>query len=132
VTSAAALTASEAEAALAEAGELVACLEAPIADAKEVLGALLDAGVPAGLGRDPCCGGGCAPKLLVLVREDDVGRAAEVLRARWHALLDRDGVDADGTRAADADGDGEPPCPACGGVGPLVEGACADCGLQLA
>ena len=23
------------------------------------------------------------------------------------------------------------PCPACGTPGPLVEGACSDCGLQL-
>ncbi len=28
--------------------------------------------------------------------------------------------------------DGEPPCPACGTAAPLVEGACSDCGLQLA
>jgi hypothetical protein len=27
--------------------------------------------------------------------------------------------------------DGELPCPACGHVGALVDGACADCGLQL-
>ena len=25
----------------------------------------------------------------------------------------------------------EPPCPACGFVGPLQAGACGDCGLQL-
>lgn len=25
----------------------------------------------------------------------------------------------------------ELPCPACGHAAPLVEGACADCGLQL-
>ena len=27
--------------------------------------------------------------------------------------------------------DGELPCPACGKVAPLVDGACSDCGLQL-
>jgi hypothetical protein len=36
---------------------------------------------------------------------------------------------ADRVRALDTDG--EPPCPACGTVGPLVSGACGDCGLQL-
>jgi hypothetical protein len=25
-----------------------------------------------------------------------------------------------------------PPCPACGTAAPLVDGACSDCGLQLA
>ncbi len=28
--------------------------------------------------------------------------------------------------------DGELPCPACGTAAPLVDGACSDCGLQLA
>lgn len=28
--------------------------------------------------------------------------------------------------------DEEPPCPACGTAAPLVDGACSDCGLQLA
>ena len=26
----------------------------------------------------------------------------------------------------------EPPCPCCGTAAPLIEGACSDCGLQLA
>jgi hypothetical protein len=30
-----------------------------------------------------------------------------------------------------AAGEGDPPCPACGTVAPLVAGACSDCGLQL-
>ncbi len=28
--------------------------------------------------------------------------------------------------------EGEPPCPCCGTAAPLVNGACSDCGLQLA
>jgi len=30
------------------------------------------------------------------------------------------------------DPDAEPPCPGCGTALPLVDGACSDCGLQLA
>lgn len=30
------------------------------------------------------------------------------------------------------DPDAEPPCPCCGTAAPLVDGACSDCGLQLA
>ncbi len=26
----------------------------------------------------------------------------------------------------------EPPCPCCGTAAPLIDGACSDCGLQLA
>lgn len=32
----------------------------------------------------------------------------------------------------EVDGEDEPPCPACGTAAPLVDGACSDCGLQLA
>jgi predicted amidophosphoribosyltransferase len=45
---------------------------------------------------------------------------AEIVRGDWKALADGAEVDLSG----DA-------CPACGSALPLVEGACADCGLQL-
>ena len=56
-------------------------------------------------------------------------RIARLVDERWRALARREGtVDATNPRvAADAAA-----CPACGTVGPLVEGACGDCGLQLA
>jgi hypothetical protein len=47
----------------------------------------------------------------------------------WHDQLAREGVELP-TATTVSDGD-EPPCPACGCALPLVEGACADCGLQL-
>lgn len=42
----------------------------------------------------------------------------------WRQMLEREGTAA----AINLDGDA---CPACGCTQPLVEGACADCGLQL-
>ena len=48
----------------------------------------------------------------------------------WQQMLEREGLP---PVQADAVGeDGEPPCPACGTAAPLIDGACSDCGLQLA
>ena len=125
--------------------ELVPCLTAPLADAKEILEACHDADIPAQLARDSCCGGkkgggscGCAPKLQLLVPPDDVPRVAQLLADRWQALLEREGVEPEDLgvggpaagAAAAAEGE-HPPCPACGTAAPLAEGACSDCGLQL-
>jgi hypothetical protein len=119
--------------------KLVPCLEAPIADAKEILAACTDADIDAALARGNCCGSkgcGCAPKMQLLVAPEDVPRVAQLLQARWSSLLEREGVeDEEGGVApvgANLSADGEhPPCPACGTAAPLVEGACSDCGLQL-
>ena len=112
--------------------KLIPCLEAPIADAKEILAACTEADIAASLARGNCCGKsgcGCAPKMQLLVAPQDVPRVATLLQSRWNALLEREGVDLE---AGDAPVDGEhPPCPACGTAAPLVEGACSDCGLQL-
>ncbi len=70
--------------------------------------------------------------MVLLVREQDIGRVQALLREEWDAMLATEGVV---SSAADVDleaGPDEPPCPACGTAAPLVEGACADCGLQLA
>jgi hypothetical protein len=50
-------------------------------------------------------------------------RLAGILRGDWRDALVREG-------AAEVDLSGDA-CPACGCKLPLVEGACADCGLQL-
>ena len=111
--------------------EVVPCLTAPLLEAKELLQACLDKDIPALLDRGDCCGSsgcGCAPKLELLVRPDDVPRVGQLLRARWHHLLEREGtVESWGS----AEEEGDPPCPACGHVGALREGACAECGLHL-
>lgn len=59
-------------------------------------------------------------------------RLATLLDSAWREQLAREGIElpARGGHTAVAVDD-EPPCPACGCVLPLVEGACADCGLQL-
>ncbi len=127
----------DAERVLADA-ELELCLQAPLGDAKEVRDACLEADIPVVLDRGSCCGQGgcgCAPKIDVLARSEDVPRVARLLQERWRALALREGTIDMGTHAIDAR---QPPdsdsvsCPACGTVGPLAAGACADCGLQLA
>jgi hypothetical protein len=126
----------DAERALADA-ELELCLQASLGDAKEVRDACLQADIPVLLDRSSCCGQGgcgCAPKIDLLARSEDVPRVARLLQERWRALALREGtIDArHAAVAAPAPVDGDSvACPACGTVGPLVAGACADCGLQL-
>jgi hypothetical protein len=112
--------------------EVTPCLSAAISEAKEVLAACLAEEIPALLDRGACCekaGCGCAPKLELLVRPEDVPRVGRLLRERWHGMLEREGT-AEGWGAT-ADPEAEPPCPACGHAAPLEAGACAACGLQL-
>ena len=123
------------ESALADA-ELVPCLQAALADAKELRAACLEADIPVLLDRASCCGKGgcgCAPKIEILARQEDVPRIARLCDERWRELARREGT-IDETHPsvaplAEADATA---CPACGTVGPLLEGACGDCGLQLA
>jgi hypothetical protein len=112
--------------------EVVPCVSAGIADAKEVLEACLSAGIPAILDRQEACnepGHACAAHIDLCVRPDDLPKVMAVLHARWQNLLDQEGTLPDEI-AAGPDSD-DPPCPACGSAGPLVEGACKECGLHL-
>src|SRR5262245_8715455 len=128
---------NEAEQALADV-ELVACLQAPLVDAKELRDACLEADIPVLLDRASCCsrgGCGCAPKAELLARNEDAPRIARLLQDRWRALALREGtIDADHPAVAPSTSDDPDAvcCPACGTVGQLVSGACGDCGLQLA
>jgi hypothetical protein len=130
------LSQREAEAALEDA-EVVPVAQAGVAEAKEIQAACLAAGVPALLGRDDHCVSGCAPKLFVLAREEDAAKISAVMQARWRDLAIKDGAAeriagrTTGAAAMAEDPDAEPPCPACGLAAPLVDGACAECGLQL-
>jgi hypothetical protein len=111
--------------------EVVPCLSAPIRDAKELLTACLEHEIPAFLDRGDCCdsGGGCAPKVELLVRPDDLPRVAALLQSRWQGMLEREGtLEEAGAAGVEAP---EAPCPACGHAAPLDAGACAGCGLQL-
>ncbi|MCE9670671.1 hypothetical protein LY474_22960 [Myxococcus stipitatus] len=126
------MTPEDATKALSDA-ELVPCAEMALADARRLVDACLDADVPALVHREACAKVGCTPKFQVLVRPEDGPRVASLLQERWLDSIRREGTLADGASAfaLAATEDGEPPCPACGTVAPLVEGACADCGLQL-
>jgi hypothetical protein len=111
--------------------EVVPCVSGGIGDIKEILDACLDAGIPAILDRDDGCGAGhaCTPRIDLCVRPDDLPKIRDLLHSRWQSLLDQEGVLVEEGGAL---GEGEdPPCPACGAPGPLVDGACKECGLQL-
>jgi hypothetical protein len=116
--------------------EMVPCVTAPLADAKALLAACEEAEIDAALARDACCGKGgcgCAPKMVLLVAAPDVPRVARLMQDRWRALLEQEGVDTAPFVPAAEPPEGEhPACPACGTAAALVEGACSDCGLQLA
>lgn len=123
----------EAEGALAEA-ELVPCAQAPLAEAKQLRDACLQADIPVLLDRGACCGKGgcgCAPKIELLARAEDVPRVTALMHERWREMAIREGTaDSDHPAVAVPEG-AEPPCPACGTAAPLAAGACSDCGLQL-
>jgi hypothetical protein len=130
------MDAEDVELALADA-ELVTCLQAPIGEAKELREACLAAEIPVLLDRGACCGSGgcgCAPKLELRARPEDLPRVTRLLQERWRQTLLREGTLPDDHPALAApDGDAaDPPCPGCGTAAPLVSGACSDCGLQLA
>lgn len=118
--------------------ELVPYLEGNVLQAKEFERQLLAQDIPVLLAQPPakaCCGGGCGcgSKLQVLLRKDDVQKVAHLMQAEWLEAVRREGtLDEAALVPLKVLGEGEePPCPACGFVGPLQEGACADCGLQL-
>lgn len=114
--------------------ELVACLQASLLEAKELRDACLAAEIPVLLDRGECCGKGgcgCAPKLQLFARAEDVPRVSRLVHDRWRELALREGtVGADHPAVVPAETE-EAPCPACGSAAALVAGACADCGLQL-
>ena len=124
---------NEAEEVLADA-EVVACLQAPLLEAKALRDACLAAEIPVLLDRGDCCGKGgcgCPPKLQLFARAEDVPRVGHLVHAQWRELALREGtIDDDHPSVAVAAGD-DPPCPACGTAAPLLDGACRDCGLHL-
>ena len=108
--------------------ELIPAMQAGLSEAKEIQDLCRAAGVLVELGRDDHCTKGCSPKVLVLARKDDLPAIQRVVAQRWASLLD-DGATIHA--AGEITDDEEPPCPACGHRGALVDGACAECGLAL-
>jgi hypothetical protein len=127
------MDANDAERALSDA-EVVACLQATLPEAKELRDACLAAEIPVLLDRAACCGSsgcGCAPKIQLFARTEDLPRVNHLVHERWRALALREGtITPRHPAVAPADID-DPPCPACGTAAALVGGACTDCGLQL-
>ena len=128
--------ASEAEPLSAEQAEemldglpLVPCLAGNLPEMKVIRDRCLAAGIPALVGC-PSGGKSCGTRTHLMVEQDDIPRIAELLKDDWAAELAREGLTASPAPVEVADGE-EPPCPACGFAGALVNGACADCGLVL-
>jgi hypothetical protein len=124
--------------ALLENGPLVPAFESNVAQARELERQLMSNGIAAALMKpEPksCCGSGgcgCGSKLQVVVREEDVAKVAELMRSEWLEALRREGTVELMSKPSLQEAIEEAlQCPACGFVGPLTEGACGDCGLQL-
>lgn len=118
--------------------ELVPFFEGPLQQMRELERQLQAQEIEVELAKPPakaCCAGGCGcgSKLQLLVHKEDVPRVAELMKAEWLAALEREGTMTQGLVALQTpvEEGAEPPCPACGFVGPLQAGACGDCGLQL-
>lgn len=129
------MNAHDIEEALAD-SELMVCAQAPLMEAKQLRDACLAADIPVLLDRGGCCGNGksgcgCAPKMQLLARAEDVPRVGRLLQERWRELALREGTVSGDHPAVAPPATEEPPCPACGTAAPLVAGACTDCGLQL-
>ena len=114
--------------------ETTACLQTTLLEAKDLREACLAADIPVLLARGACCGSsgcGCAPKVALHARPEDVPRVARLVQDRWREMALAEGTITDRHTSVARPDAGEPACPACGTAAPLVEGACADCGLQL-
>lgn len=113
---------------------LVAVVRGSVEACKEVHRALLQEQIPAVV-RTPEDAESFAAVAMILevaVPEEAIERAVELLRADWHEMLSRDGLDfALGQTADEVGGEEEPACPACGCTKPLEDGLCPDCGLNL-
>jgi len=117
---------------LLEEADLVPAMQIGLQDAKSLVATCLAEGIPATLGSDDHCTQGCAPRAILLVRQEDVERLRVILSRQWQTMLASvDGEVTPGRMAVEAAEGEEPACPACGTAAPLVEGACAECGLQL-
>lgn len=116
--------------------ELVPCFEGPLQQMREIERQLTSQDIEVELAKPPakaCCAGGCGcgSKLQLLVREEDLPRVAKLMQSEWLAAVEREGNGGLVSLSTPVAEGAEPPCPACGFVGPLQSGACGDCGLQL-
>ncbi len=125
----------QADAALSNSPELVLFIESSIAQARELERRLLENDIPVSLAKPPakaCCAGGCGcgAKVQLLGREEDLPRLSSLLQSEWLEAVRREGTVGE-SGLVPLGVPGEEACPACQFAGPLKDGACADCGLQL-
>jgi len=143
--------------------DVTAITRGSIEDCRETQRKLLQQRVPAAIheAQDIVGEAGHFRILQVVVRNEDIERAVEVLQLDWVEGAQREGLlgdvrvadaqepSADAGEGADEGGGGEdedeggedeggedekepePACPACGCTKPLKKGKCRDCGLHL-
>lgn len=109
--------------------------QANLASAKELERIILDAGFACytdavEADQDVALGSTAAMSYGVVVRASDVEAIRQRLRGGLEATLAKQGLAGLQAEAIDVD-KGEVTCPACGHTGPVVDGACGDCGLFL-
>ncbi len=110
-----------------EDSELVTYAQASLDYCKDMLNKCLKADIPAMITKPED-----SERVHLLIREQDVEQVSTMFDAEWRELAEQEGsFQADDAQKIDEDFEGDLPCPACGHVAPLVEGACADCGLVL-
>lgn len=112
--------------------ERVSLGEAPYAEAKHIQNRLSEAGIRIELASDPdhCSSGGCAPKLILSARMEDLPIIHEILGAEARKTFE--GLEFDAQRIANAVFDPEQAhaeCPACGTKFSTKLLECPDCGL---
>jgi len=110
----------------------VPCLTGSLTDMKRMVEACKAEGISAALWAEESCdtsgGCGCGPKIHLIAPEEEIPKVAALMQQRWMQSLHREGTLVE-RQAAPGE---EPPCPACGSTQALAQGACPDCGLQLA
>ncbi len=114
--------------------DYVVVAEGAIPEMERLLRECRSAGLDATLGGKECCsGGGCGPKAALLLQPHELATFQRLMSSRWSDALAREGgADPEVlARLEAAQAAGELACPACGHVGDLVDGECADCGLAL-
>lgn len=114
-----------------EDAEVVPCWEGMLDDGKQLYAECLAADIPVLLARPEVNHPGHGARVQLCARPDDLPRLGELLRKRWHGMLQAEGVEVPVQASAEGEPEGDPPCPACGMAAPLVNGACSECGLQL-
>ena len=115
----------------------IAVAEGAIFWVKRMASLCAERGLHARVGRGASCSsGGCTPKAQLFVPPREADAARRVLEEAWLQDLQREGTLSkeyvQRMRDAWQRASSEPVCPACGHVGPLVDGACGECGLVLA